>query len=55
MQFPLCKDFLLKSRKYRKTAFPEMSYVLIYRIEEEAKSVYVLGIFNDREYYKNKL
>ena len=55
MQFPLCEDFLLKSRKYRKAAFPEMSYVLIYRIEEEEKAVYVLGIFNDRENYKNKL
>ena len=55
MQFPLCEDFLLKSRKYRKVAFPEMSYVLIYRIEEEEKTVYVLGIFNDRENYKNKL
>ena len=55
MQFPLCEDFLLKSRKYRKVAFPEMSYVLIYRIEEEEKTVYVLGIFNDRDNYKNKL
>ena len=55
MHFPLCEDFLLKSRKYRKAALPEMSYVLIYRIEEEEKAVYVLGIFNDRENYKNKL
>ena len=52
MQFPLCEDFLLKRRK---AALTEMSYVLIYRVEEETKTVYVLGIFHDLENYKNKV
>ena len=55
MQFPLCEDFLLKRREYRKAALTEMSYVLIYRVEEETKTVYVLGIFHDLENYKNKV
>lgn len=55
MQFPLCEDFLLKRREYRKAALTEISYVLIYRVEEETKTVYVIGIFHDLENYKNKV
>lgn len=54
-QFPECEDFFLKRREYRKAKIPELSYVMIFRVEEDSQIVYVMGIFHELEDYKGKL
>lgn len=48
-------DTFLKSRGYRKAVIPHYDYVIIFRIDEETASVYIVGFFHDLELYKNKL
>lgn len=48
-------DTFLKSREYRKAVVPHYDYVIIFRIDEETTSVYIVGFFHDLELYKNKL
>lgn len=49
------EDIFLKSRGYRKAIVPQYDYVIIFRIDEENKSVYIVGFFHDLELYRNKL
>lgn len=48
-------DHLMKSRGYRKALVPHYDYIIIFRIEEETHTVYIMGYFHDLELYKNKL
>jgi toxin ParE1/3/4 len=49
------EDSFLKSRGYRKAVVPHYDYVIIFRIDEESSSVYIVGFFHGLELYKNKL
>lgn len=49
------EDLFLKSKGYRKAVVPHYDYVIIFRMEEESKRVYIIGIFHDLELFKNKL
>lgn len=49
------EDTFLKSNGYRKAVIPHYDYIIIFRIEEETKSVYIIGFFHDLELYNNKL
>lgn len=53
--YTYAKDTYLKSRGYRKVVVLQYDYVIIFRIEEESKSVYIAGFFYNLESYKNKL
>lgn len=53
--YAFSEDTFLKARGYRKAVVPHYDYVIIFRIEEETKSVYIIGFFHDLELYKNKL
>lgn len=54
-QFPECNDKFLKSKGYRKADMTDMKYIIIFRVENESKIVYILGIFHMLENYKDKL
>lgn len=54
-EFAECRDFALKKRGYRKADISDMNYLIIFRVEEETNTVYVLGIFHGLENYKDKL
>lgn len=49
------EDGSLKSRGYRKVAVPHYNYVIIFRFDEDRKTVYIVGFFHDLELYINKL
>ncbi len=49
------EDAFLKASGYRKAVIPNYDYVIIYRIDEENKIIYVMGYFHDLELYRNKL
>lgn len=49
------EDSYLASRGYRKAVVPHYDYVIIFRIDEETASVYIVGFFHGLELYKNKL
>ncbi len=49
------EDAFFKSGGYRKAVVPHYDYVIIFRVEEENKNVYIVGFFHDLESYKNKL
>ena len=49
------EDIFLKSRGYRKAIIPHYDYVVIFRIDEDVKNVYIVGFFHDLELYKNKI
>lgn len=49
------EDVFLKSKGYRKAVVPHYYYVIIFCIDEETKSVYIVGFFHDLELYRNKL
>ena len=53
--YAFSEDTFLKSKGYRKAVVPHYDYVVIFRIEEETKSVYIVGLFHDLELYKYKL
>ena len=48
-------DFLMKTRGYRKALVPHYNYIIIFRIEEETHTVYIMGYFHELELYTNKL
>lgn len=45
----------LNYRGYRKAVIPHFDYVIIFRIDEAAMCVYIVGFFHDLECYMNKL
>ncbi|MBC3898663.1 type II toxin-antitoxin system RelE/ParE family toxin [Acetobacterium malicum] len=47
-------DHLMKSRGYRKALVPHYNYIIIFRIEEETHTIYIMGYFHELELYKNK-
>lgn len=49
------EDLFMKSRGYRKAVIPHYDYVIIFRIDEEINTIYIMGYFHDLELYKNKL
>lgn len=49
------EDVFLKSKGYRKAVVPHYNYVVIFRIDEETNSIYIVGFFHDLELYRNKL
>ncbi|MPW25780.1 type II toxin-antitoxin system RelE/ParE family toxin [Alkalibaculum sp. M08DMB] len=49
------EDIFLKSREYRKVVVPHYDYVIIFRIDDDSRTVYIVGFFHDLELYKNKL
>ena len=53
LQFPLCEDYVLRGNGYRKAVLADMSYILIFTVEDQA--VYVLGIFHELENYGIRL
>lgn len=48
------EDTFLKSRGYRKAVVPHYDYVVLFRIDEETTSIYIVGFFHNLELYKNK-
>lgn len=54
-QFPACIDYVLRKKEYRKAKIPGMSYLMIYRVNEDIRTVYVMGIFHELENYGSKL
>lgn len=53
LQFPECRDFVLKSKGYREAVLTDMGYLVIFRIEED--TVYIVGVFHELENYSNKV
>ena len=53
LQFHLSMDKYLLHKGYREAVLPDMSYVLIFKIE--ADNVYVLGVFHQLEQYRRKI
>ncbi|MFP3153539.1 type II toxin-antitoxin system RelE/ParE family toxin [Lachnospiraceae bacterium ZAX-1] len=49
------EDLFMKSRGYRKAVVPHYDYVIIFRIDEEINTIYIMGYFHDLELYRNKL
>ena len=54
-KFPVCIDYVLRKREYRKAKIPGMAYLMIYRVNEDIRTVYVMGIFHELENYGSKL
>ena len=54
-QFPACTDYVLRKKEYRKAKIPGMSYVVIYQVDKDIRTVYVMGIFHELENYGIKL
>lgn len=54
-QFPECEDYVLRRRKYKKALIPDMKYILIFRIDEIEKKVYIVGFFHSLEDYGTKI
>ncbi len=49
------EDLFMKSRDYRKAVISHYNYVMIFRIDEEMNSIYIMGYFHNMELYINKL
>jgi mRNA-degrading endonuclease RelE of RelBE toxin-antitoxin system len=49
------QDAFMKALHYHEAKVPQMNYILIYKIDEEKNAIYVLGIFNTRENYSDKI
>ena len=47
------QDPFMNALHYREAKVPEMDYVIVYKIVES--DVYILGIFNTRENYSDKM
>jgi len=52
-QFPESKDVYLSYKEYREAVFPDMKYIIIYKVEDG--KVFVLGIFHQSELYATKV
>ena len=48
-------DYVLRKKEYRKAKIPGMSYVVIYQVDKDIRTVYVMGIFHELENYGIKL
>ncbi|MDO9493596.1 type II toxin-antitoxin system RelE/ParE family toxin [Acetobacterium sp.] len=48
-------ELLMKTKGYRKALVPHYNYIIIFRIEEENHTVFIMGYFHELELYKNKL
>ena len=53
--YAFSEDSFLKSRGYRKAVVSRYDYVVVFRIEEKTRSIYIVGFFHSLELYKNKL
>ena len=42
-------------KEYRKALVAHYEYVIIFRVDEESKQVYIVGYFHERELYMEKL
>ncbi len=51
--YELCRDLRLRDLGYRKAVIK--NYVMIYRIDEAAKTVYILRFFHGRQDYEKLL
>ena len=54
-QFPACVDYVLRKKEYQKAKIPGMAQLMIYRVNEDIRTVYVMGIFHELENYGSKL
>ena len=52
-QFPFSQDPYLNSRFYREALLTDMSYLVLFRVEDT--NVFILGIFHQSENYSRKL
>ncbi|MBQ9488719.1 MAG: type II toxin-antitoxin system RelE/ParE family toxin [Lachnospiraceae bacterium] len=52
-QYPESSDDFLRSRGYRDALLREMSYRVVFRIEE--RTVYIVGVFHNLEDYGKKV
>ena len=52
-QFAECRDAYLAKKGYREAVVPQMGYVVIFAVRDDA--VNVVGIFHQLEHYQNKL
>lgn len=50
MMYGFCKDLRLRALKYRKAVIKK--YVMIYKVDEEEKSVSILRFFHGRQDYE---
>lgn len=53
LQFPLSQDAYLASKGYHQAIVPNMNYVIVFSIKEDA--VYVTGVFHQLESYQRKI
>lgn len=52
-QFPLCRDFYLRSKSYREAIITDMNYHIIFEIDRNV--INILGVFHGLEQYELKL
>jgi plasmid stabilization system protein ParE len=52
-QFPLSRDVYLAGKGYREAIISEMDYLVVFNVEADV--VNVMGIFHQREKYRQKL
>ena len=55
LQFPLCVDETLGTKRLRKAIVKDMDYLVIFNIDEKCNIVHVLGIFHGLENYFKKI
>ena len=55
LQFADCQDSLLLNKKYKEALIPNMNYVVVFRIDEVKKIVYIVGFFHQLENYSKKV
>lgn len=53
LQFPICRDIYLESKEFREAIIPEMDYILVFQVVNEA--VIIMGVFHQLENYQTKL
>jgi plasmid stabilization system protein ParE len=51
LMYEACRDSYLKSLGYRKAVIH--NYIMIYKVDEERKTVYILRLFHGRQDYEN--
>ena len=55
LQFADCQDSLLLNKNYKEALIPNMNYVVVFRIDEVKKIVYIVGFFHQLENYSKKV
>lgn len=53
LRYGLAEDPVLAAKRYRK--IPVHKYVILYRVDETEKTVYIMGIFHKLENYRKKM